>query len=784
MRITVPAVGPKEANLALVGQAPASEEVRLGVPFVGASGKQLDSCLRQAGIPREKVYITNVFDYRLSPGETIHTVPCSESEQAIARLREELQSLPNLNCIVPLGDDALYVLTGLTGITKWRGSVVESTLLPGKKVIPSVHPAWIIRGQWAFRAVLAFDLAKAWEDAAFPELRLPKHTYIVGPSLDQTIGALEGYGDSLGEVIAFDIEMYARQFVACIGLYNGISPAICIPFVYGDGVPVWSDEEEAAIRCALSRVMSGKSRKVAQNASFDVIHLARENIVVKNLWMDTLTAHHCLFPELPHSLPFLSSIYTREPYYKDEGKHWHPSMDNEQLWRYNIKDVLVTHEIALKLHNELVSHGLWGFYQRAYIDLFAPAVRMEWQGVKIDVEARKEVDDELSSAAEALEKKIEKSAGFRLNVRSPVQLKNFLYEKRGYKERYNRKTGRPTSGEDALKAIARAYGDPIVTDIIELRRTYDLLSDVIRQPLDDDNRIHCHYSQAGTETGRWSSSGSVLGTGTNLQNVPREGPARRLFIPDSPDMVFLEADLVQAEVMFVAWYAPVPGLVRLFQAGGDVHLEVARTICQTVRELNINTGGLFMMDPSDVTDTSVERYVAKRTVHASNYGMGPVRFSEVVGVPRAVADIVRGIYLNKLFPEIVSVYQQGIKDTLRRTKTLTVPEPFGWRRQFFSIWSDELLRAAYAFIPQSTVALLLNRILSHVERPLLDMGCAVRLQNHDAFLVQCRESQVGEIMEMIDKASDIPLYLRGGTLRIPMAYKVGRNWGELKKVRS
>jgi len=70
------------------------------------------------------------------------------------------------------------------------------------------------------------------------------------------------------------------------------------------------------------------------------------DIPTKNC-QDTLIRHHILWPELPHKLQFLTRQYTRQPYYKDEGKMWNMK-DMRQLRRYNCLDVCVTMEVYLQ----------------------------------------------------------------------------------------------------------------------------------------------------------------------------------------------------------------------------------------------------------------------------------------------------------------------------------------------------------------------------------------------------------------------------------------------------
>src|SRR3990172_6701158 len=163
--------------------APAREEVATGIPFMGSSGQLLNKSLSKLGLSRKDVYVTNIYDSFLQPGTSLFSLPQTTRESAIARLKSELEKVcPNV--IVPLGDEPLYFTCGLRGIQKWRGSILPSTLIPGLKVVPSVHPAWIVRGMWKFEPVFThIDLKRAVAESTTPELNLPTRNAVTGPSL-------------------------------------------------------------------------------------------------------------------------------------------------------------------------------------------------------------------------------------------------------------------------------------------------------------------------------------------------------------------------------------------------------------------------------------------------------------------------------------------------------------------------------------------------------------------------------------------------------------------------
>ena len=140
---------------------------------------------------------------------------------------------------------------------------------------------------------------------------------------------------------------------------------------------------------------------------------------------------------------------------------------------------------------------------------------------------------ETTEFIEELEAKVQERVGWAINVRSPQQVKKLLYEQKGYQPRKNRKTGQFTADKATLEYFAQVKGDETLRLIVEARKLSDLRSDLLNKEL-SDGRLRTHFRIGGTSGARWSSGEPTLPThvGTNLQNIPREGIARKLFLPD------------------------------------------------------------------------------------------------------------------------------------------------------------------------------------------------------------------------------------------------------------
>lgn len=265
--------------------------------------------------------------------------------------------------------------------------------------------------------------------------------------------------------------------------------------------------------------------------------------------------------------------------------------------------------------------------------------------------------------------------------------------------------------------------------------------------------------------------------------------------------IWLFGDYSQAEVRVAAWAGPVPSMKTWFERGEDVHLNVAKLIGQTVEKHKIKLPrGLWARKPwqelnkHDQMDHDNERDLAKRTVHANTNGMGPVQFGVITGLPVRYANIVQEVY-HSIFPEIHANYHAWIIEQLRSTRTLT--NPLGWKRTFYDIYGPALEREAFAWYPQSTIGLLTIRTFrlvcelfksdipeAKIQTPsrIREMGLDVQLQVHDAIGVVLPNDPtlVRDTVKAIRSIAEYPLLIKGETLIVPMDFKTGPSWGELK----
>lgn len=352
-------------KIILVGEAFGEEEDRLGVPFAGTSGQELFKMLGEAWghSPEEHLRICslmgeqskfrwtqerqgwlaecglgmdNVFLLR-PPGNKLDSmcVPKKELPQdyqwpSLARslyLRPEflphplalLDRLRDLrpNLVVALGNTPSWALLRATNITQIRGAVAECPAIPGLKVLPTFHPAAVLR-QWQWRPIVVADLMKAKREGEFPELRRPKREVLWSPTLEEVRAFRDQILANPPPELGADIET-ANRMIKMISFAPSPASAICIPFQDPEHRQwhYWpTAEAEAEVWGIVKEVLESPIPKVGQNFLYDIQYLIQAGIFPRNCRDDTMLKHHSEFPEMQKSLGFLGSVYTDEASWK------------------------------------------------------------------------------------------------------------------------------------------------------------------------------------------------------------------------------------------------------------------------------------------------------------------------------------------------------------------------------------------------------------------------------------------------------------------------------------
>ena len=763
--VFVPPEGSLEATIAFVGEGPGREELLKRRPFVGDTGREIDSLLLPLGIARSEIYLTNVEKTTLTKPDHARQIQCAVD------LVREFERMPNLNVIVALGGIALETLTAWKhqGITHWRGSVLETFF--GAKVIPTYHPAYYLHNHdFKLKAVIFSDLQRVLEQSKFPELRLPQRTFYIEPTYADAIEWLHHL--EFADELAVDIETFGwglgNTFVACIGFAPTPTSAYCIPIMTNGRAPYWTKEQELQIWRAISRVLFAPCKKFFQNGMFDIDILNEHFVKVTNFYHDTMLSHHLLYPELPHGLDFISSLYTLEPYYKEEGKTWSHRMDIRQLWTYNCKDVCVTLESGHALDDELREAKMFDYFHNYIMPLTWPLMEMKRAGIHVDKERLARFKEWLEAEVTFRQAELDVKAGFPVNVKGKNDMVRLLTEN-GIKITKTTPTGGPKLDEESIReycrqAAANRGRDVTVGDeALDIREKRTLLSNFVDIETDNADMYHFSLLVHGTRTGRLASraprDADDNPLGPQMQNIPL--PCRGVFSA-ADGKTLLSADLKQAEAMFVAFDAQDALMMEIFSSGQDIH--------------KFNAANLFKKPQTQVN--YLERWIAKRIVHGFDYGMGPRRVISVLAkdgfyISEAEARRCQKSYFQAC--PSVQTWQQRIGEQVRTTKTLT--SPLGRRRVFLGLYDDKMMRDALAQNPQATIAEITNMgIIKLYAR--LPPHARVVLQVHDEVLVESDEDKWEAVGQLMVNCLTLPIQIHGRTLTIPVELKVGKFWAD------
>lgn len=540
--------GSPDAKILIVGEAPSFDEIRESRPFVGPSGRLLDLCLHSAKISRAECAITNVFEELVKKGDEKKSEIFSRSGELLwttkgftdagriaAKPCLERIAKSNANVIVALGGPALHLTLDIRPLLKWRGSIVVNSL--GRKIIPSIHPAFILRGEYHNRYLLINDLTKAKAESADARFIPTARNYLIDPSYSEVLAFLRRCLDA--PAVNTDIEVLAGQ-VDCFSLATSAHDVISIPIVDAGFEHRWSLEEEREIWRLYAQILQAPHiAKINQNITFDLAALLElNNITARGPLHDPMVAFNVAYPFLEKKLAVISSFCTREPYYKDDGQLADaPKVEDfQKRWLYNAKDSAVSFESWEYLMPDVDSGGYRATYDMT-IDKIPALVYMMVKGLRVDREnlatARTKAKANLAEIVAKLEsetgrkiitaapkKAAEKRAlAGALNVNSPAQLKEYLYRDLKLKP-YVNSAGAESVDDVALSRIVRRDGLRTAKLLQDYRRVAKLIGTYLDMQFDADDRMRCSFNVRGTWTGRLSSSQTIHGVGGNLQNIP------------------------------------------------------------------------------------------------------------------------------------------------------------------------------------------------------------------------------------------------------------------------
>lgn len=788
-------VGPSgntAAKIAIVGEQPGVNEIRERKPFVGPAGNMLNEILQMTRITRSDCYITNVIkdlDKPLSAYIDLGKQGFTISKEGYEYIQELENELKSLHCTVAVacGNVPLIALCNRYGITKWRGSVLESTIIPGLKVIPTFHPATVIAPKFNFlnKPLICEDFAKAKNESEITGIIRTARNVFIKPSYNQVIQHLEFIYDIglKGQTIDIDIEVINSE-LDCIALAWSPCDSICIPFRHQQG-DYFSIEQEYEIMLLIERIISNESiSKRGANFIFDTQFLFHKyGILPRGPIHCTQIAQKIAFPDYPAGLDFVTSMHTDIPYYKADGKQWMKTGTGtwEEWWNYNGMDSIATAAAHPKQIIALQRQCNIETYERQR-KLIKPLIYMSERGIKVDVDGMMKYAVTQQSQLDSLASELNEVVGYAINYNSPKQLAKYFYEELKIKPYVNRKTHEVSTDVNALKRLARR-DIKAARLMLEIRGLSKRISTYLNiGKVDKDGRYRSSYKPVGAETGRLSSGETIFGTGGNQQNWPHD--LLRFFTFDK-GYIGYSFDLSQIENRLVAYVGGVHSIIQAFEQGIDLHKLTASIIFnKPYDQISSEDGSSTVGDGKQS-----ERYWGKKGNHAINYDVQYKTFALVNEMPEAEAKFMLE-KIHKGYPQIKGGYHVLIQNMLKKDRM--VINLFGRRRLFLGpiipsypnvpqYKCEDTFRQAYAHLPQSTTADKINEQGLEYIYYNQEQFAPVELlaQIHDSVVFQIPLSlpliEHARILNLIKSSLEQPVFWHEQEIKTPCDLAIGYN---------
>lgn len=770
-RPVIPPKGHPNAPVYVIGKCPSIEESRQRTPMVGPDGQTIFTALERAGILRSDCRVANVVWVQPPNKDNLSSIEQYGiySDHFYDELTKDiLKTKPRV--ILAVGKEACSFATGRSEILKWRGSPLPFLHDSSITVIPTILPSYIRKGNWAMLLALRSDCKKAFR--VWRGLYKKREREFLHVSGGATFLDFRDYLLSTREqtgFLSYDIEGWYPR-LACISFSSNPSFAVSIP-LNGTFPPIQEDELRDLIREVLE---TEKLFKIAHNMHFDNMVLSRYGVGIRNVFMDTMVAHHNVFQDLPHGLDFLTSIYTWEPYYKDDRTMVDFIGSQIDADDYSCKDAAVTLELVNPLVKELEAYGIEKFFFTRMMDRVKAVSEMQRHGLPVDEDHRLELRRNAEENLDREEVILKELLG--INPHSPKQVCSFLYDKDklGLGVIKKRKTQNRTSDDDAMRQLVQRYPEHKETlfSILNARKYRKEISTYL-DAVQEDGKFMYSVNINGTVQGRVSIGQLIDGSGIPAQGIPKK--LRYMIVPPDPDQVIWEVDSKQGESMIVTWIAGEDLLFNAFRDKKDTH--------------QIMGSYIFNCEVEEVVGS--KREVAKTIRHATNYRIGPRQLMIEVNnnfpdYRFSFGDAKRVIQLLKEVNPKTQEWGDRIEESVRAGNRI-LRNCWGRMRMLLMPFNQELVRSAISFEPQSTLGDLALISLGDIQREFGVEGLdpernyTINLV-HDSIVGVCERGNIEKVREIVVRCmeQELPgLVFKGVKLKIPAEFKIGDNWRDL-----
>jgi DNA polymerase-1 len=425
----------------------------------------------------------------------------------------------------------------------------------------------------------------------------------------------------------------------------------------------------------------------------------------------------------------------------------------------------ITFRLSSMLRIEVEQGGLLDVYHQIDLPLSPVLARMEEAGVKIDLNALARMSDELEKQCDAKARQIHSVSGQEFNINSPKQLGDVLFNKLGLPKPVKYGKGKTIStAVDVLEELAVEHEIArFVLDyrqLSKLKSTYvDALPSLVHPRT---GRLHTTFNQAGTATGRLSS------TNPNLQNIPIRtelGREIRAAFVAEPGNVLLSADYSQIELRLMAHFSEDPLLVEAFRRGDDIH--------------QLTASEVFGVPPLLIN--AEHRRRAKAVNFGIVYGISPFGLAQQLGIEQREAKKYIDTYFER-YSKVRDFIYRTLEETRREQRVKTM---FGRVRPIPDINSKNANMRGFAERTavntplQGTAADLIKMAMIRIDAELRrrKLKSRMTLQVHDELVFEVPKKEITEMQQLVGEMMQ-NVY----PLKVPLVVDVcvGSNWRDVE----
>ena len=490
-------------------------------------------------------------------------------------------------------------------------------------------------------------------------------------------------------------------------------------------------------------------------------YLRHHGITPRMQSKDTMIMHYLLNPDRRHNLEELaknSAGIPLSPPAKNETEN------HEKTKNYTADAAAAVLRLKTSLQPRLKEVRATDLFEQIEMPLTDILAKMELTGIKLDTDALRQLSQEIDEELKQLEEKIYARAGEKFNIGSPKQLGKILFEKLKIDSKPKKtKTGQYSTSEEVLNKYK--FKHQIVRDILSWRQLQKLKNTYVdalpKQIHPHTGKIHTHFNQAVTATGRLSS------TDPNLQNIPirteKGKKIRAAFIPSRPDNKLISADYSQIELRLVAHLSGDENMREAFRRGEDIHRSTAAKV--------------FGVPLEKVTPD--QRAQAKAVNFGIIYGVSAHGLSQQTGLSRTEAKKLIDAYF-ETYPRLKEFIGELIEKAREKGYVETI---MGRRRYLPDIHSrNAVVRGAAERIAvnapiQGSAADIIKKAMVDIDRLLQreNLKAPMLLQVHDELVFEAPADRLDKIMPLIKKAMENTVQL---SVPLEVDIHAGNNWLE------